>query len=114
MAANYTYISNLVEQIPEITPESIISRTIYSDKQSKTILFAFATGEELSEHTSSQLATLYFVQGEADLTLGNEQMAAQAGTWVQMPPHLPHSILAKTPVLMLLTMVKPASPGEPS
>lgn len=105
----YTYIANLPEQVPEIPADSIISRTIYSDKQVKTILFAFAAGQELSEHTSSQVATLYFVQGEADLTLGSDKLTAQAGTWAHMQPHLPHSIVAKTPVLMLLTMVKPAT-----
>ena len=104
---NPTYIENLLKQIPDIPADSIVSQTIHSDQQVKTILFAFAAGQELSEHTSSQIATLYFVQGEADVTLGDEKMSAQAGTWIHMPPHLPHSILAKTPVLMLLTMIKP-------
>ena len=104
----YTYIANLPKQISEIPQDSIVSRTIYSDEQTKTILFAFATGQELSEHTSTQIAALYFIQGEADITLGNDSMTAQVGTWVHMPPNLPHSIKAKTPVLMLLTMHKPA------
>jgi len=110
MKIPYTYIPNLLEQVPEIPPDSIISRTVYSDNEVKSILFAFAAGQELSEHTSSQTAMLYFVQGEADLTLGEDRMAAQTGTWVHMPPHLPHSILARTPAIMLLLMFKP-SPG---
>jgi quercetin dioxygenase-like cupin family protein len=108
MNSTYTYIANLSEQIPEIPEDSIVSRTVFSDDQTKTILFAFATGQELSEHTSTQIATLYFVQGEADITLGSDSMAAKPGTWAHMPPNLPHSIMAKTPVLMLLTMHKPA------
>jgi len=106
MNPTYTYISNLIEQIPDIPADSIVSRTIYSDKAVKAILFAFAAGQELSEHTSSQVASLYFVQGEADITLGDDKLTAQPGTWVHMPPHLPHSIEAKTPVVMLLTMLK--------
>ena len=106
MDTSYTYIADMKTEVPEILPDSIVSRTIHSDNQTKTILFAFAAGQELSEHTSSQIATLYFVHGEADLTLGEDKMSAQSGTWVQMPPHLPHSIVAKTPLLMLLTMVK--------
>lgn len=109
MDKDYTYIPNLLEQVPEIPPDSIVSRTIYSDAQVKVILFAFAAGQELSEHTSSQTAVLHFVQGEADLTLGEDGMTAQAGTWVHMPPYLPHSIVAQTPVLMLLLMSKPMS-----
>jgi quercetin dioxygenase-like cupin family protein len=106
MSFNYTYLANLVEQIPEIPPDSIVSRTFYSDEQIKAILFGFAAGQELSEHTSAQIAILHFVQGEADLTLGDQMMTAQAGTWVHMPPHLPHSIVAKTPVVMLLLLLK--------
>lgn len=101
-----TYIQNILEQVSEIPENAIISRTIYRDDDTKVILFAFAAGQELSEHTSPQKATLHFLQGEADLTLGTEAKIAQAGTWVMMPPHLPHSIIAKTDVLMLLSMTK--------
>ena len=103
---SYTYLNNLLNQVPDIPPDSIISRTLYSDGQLKTILFAFAPGQELSEHTAAQMAILHFVEGEADLTLGEDTMSAQAGTWVHMPPHLPHSIVAKTSVVMLLMMMK--------
>lgn len=106
MPLPYTYLSNLLDQVPDIPADSIISRTLYSDDQLKTILFAFAPGQELSEHTAAQTAILHFVQGEADLTLGEDTMPAQAGTWVHMPPHLPHSIVARTPVVMLLLMIK--------
>ena len=100
----YTYIANLIDQVPEIPADSIVSRTIYSDDRLKAILFAFAPGQELSEHTSARTAILHFVEGEAELTLGADRMAAEAGTWVHMTPHLPHSIVAKTQVLMLLLM----------
>ena len=107
MKPAYTYIPNMLEQIPDIPADSIVSQTIYSDKGVKAILFAFAAGQELSEHTSAQIASLYFVEGEADITLGDDRLTAQPGTWVHMPPHLPHSIVAKSSVLMLLTMYKP-------
>ena len=100
----YTYIANLIDQVPEIPADSIVSRTIYSDDRLKAILFAFAPGQELSEHTSARTAILHFVEGEAELTLGADRMAAGTGTWVHMTPHLPHSIVAKTQVLMLLLM----------
>lgn len=101
---DYTYFANLLDQVPEVPADSIVSRTIHSDKQLKTILFAFAPGQELSEHTSAKTAVLHFVEGEAELTLGSDSMAAQAGTWVHMAPNLPHSITAKTKVLLLLLM----------
>ncbi|MEE8169447.1 MAG: cupin domain-containing protein, partial [Phycisphaerae bacterium] len=67
----------------------------------------FAAGEELSEHTASMPAILHIVQGEAALTLGGDTVEARAGTWAYLPPNLPHSIRAKTPVVMMLTLIKP-------
>lgn len=108
MDTSYVYVANLTDKITEIPADSIVSRAIHSGEFTKTILFAFAAGQELSEHTSAKAATLTFLQGEADLTLGSDSLPAQAGTWVEMPPHLPHSIRANTPVLMLLTLHNPA------
>lgn len=92
--------------IPAIPPDSILSRTIHDDEQVKAVLFGFAAGQSLSEHTASVPAILHFIQGEADLTLGGEQSSAQPGTWVHMPARLAHSITARTPVVMLLLMLK--------
>jgi hypothetical protein len=33
-------------------------------------------------------------------------MEAREGTWAHMPAQLPHSVLAKTPVVMLLLLLK--------
>jgi quercetin dioxygenase-like cupin family protein len=105
LMSDYAYIANLIDALPEIPADSIISRTLHSGDDVKVIVFGFATGQELSEHTASMPATLFFLQGEADLTLGQDRMAAQAGTWVHMPPNLSHSIVARTPVVMLLFLI---------
>jgi hypothetical protein len=33
-------------------------------------------------------------------------LAAEPGAWIHMPPNLPHSIRARTPVTMLLLLLK--------
>jgi quercetin dioxygenase-like cupin family protein len=106
---SYFIVEELSSQLPEIPPDSIVSRTFYSDDQAKVILFGFAKGQELSEHTASKPAILHFIQGEAQLTLGKDQFAAHAGTWVHMPAHMAHSILAKTPVVMMLYLLETAA-----
>jgi quercetin dioxygenase-like cupin family protein len=105
MSQSYQFIANLAQEIPGIPDDSIISRTFYADNQVKAILFGFAPGQELSEHTASSPAILYFISGEASLTLGSDPQEAQPGTWVHMPANLPHSIRAKTPTAMLLIML---------
>jgi quercetin dioxygenase-like cupin family protein len=106
MTAPFTHIDNLLDMLPEIPPDSIVSRTFYEDDQVRAILFGFAPGQELSEHTASKPALLYFLEGEAHLTLGEQAKAAQPGTWVHMTPHLPHSIVADSRLVMLLLLLE--------
>jgi quercetin dioxygenase-like cupin family protein len=101
----YTHISNLAKeaQPPE---KGILSRTLFNDEKVKAVIFGFAQGEELSEHTASMPAIVHFVEGEATLTLGDDTLEAKPGTWVHMPTGQRHSIQAKTPVVMLLVLLK--------
>ena len=103
---DYSFIADLGALIDDIPPDAIVSRTYHEDDRLKAILFAFAPGQELSEHTASQPAMLHFLQGEADLTLGEDEKSATGGTWVHMPAHLQHSVRARTEVLMLLLLHK--------
>jgi quercetin dioxygenase-like cupin family protein len=106
MNSGYTHVRDLAKeaQPPE---KGILSRTLYQDERLKVVLFGFAQGEELSEHTASMPAVLHFLQGEAKLTLGDDDaLDAKPGTWVHMPTNLRHSIQAKTPVVMLLLLLK--------
>lgn len=105
-AGAYRHFANLAEQLPEITPDTIVSRTLYDGEQVRAVIFGFAPGQELTEHTASKRALLYFVRGEAQLVLGGDAQTAQAGTLVEMPPHLPHSIAAQTEVVMLLLLIE--------
>jgi len=102
----YTYIEDIAHLLPEVPERSILSRTVYDDDHLRVVLFRFAAGEELSEHTSAYTAILYFTEGEAHLTLGGDALQARPGTWVHMTPNLPHSVHARTPVTMLLMMIK--------
>ena len=101
----YTHISDLAKeaQSPE---KGILSRTLFNDEKLKAVIFGFAQGEELSEHTASMPAILHFLQGEAKVTLGDDTLEAKAGTWVQMPTGQRDGIEAKTPVVMLLLLLK--------
>jgi Uncharacterized conserved protein, contains double-stranded beta-helix domain len=105
MKTPYTHISDLAKeaQPPE---KGILSRTLLNDEKVKAVIFGFAQGEELSEHTASMPAILHFLQGEAKLTLGDDTLEAKPGTWIHMPTGQRHSIQARTPVIMLLLLLK--------
>ena len=105
MTTPYTHFSDLAKEA-QPPDKGILSRTLFSDDRLKVVLFGFAQGEELSEHTASMPAVLHFLQGEATVTLGDDRHEAKPGTWVHMPASLKHSIQAKTPVVMLLLLLK--------
>jgi quercetin dioxygenase-like cupin family protein len=109
----YVYFPALSALASEVPPDSILSHTLYETESVKAILFDFAKGQELSEHTAALPAILHFLSGEASLRLGGEEKEARAGTWVQLQPHLTHSIVANTPVTMLLLLIKRDETGNP-
>jgi quercetin dioxygenase-like cupin family protein len=101
----YFVIPALAKEI-DIPQRGILSRTLYDDSDVKVVLFGFSSGHELSAHTAPMPAALYFLEGEADLTLGADTQAVKAGAFAHMPPYLNHAIVAKTPLVMLLIMMK--------
>ena len=101
----YTHFLDLAKEV-EPPADGILSRTIFQDDKIKAVAFGFAQDQELSEHTAAKPAMLFFVKGEATVGLGDDVQEAQAGTWVHMPASLKHSIKAKTPVVMLLILLK--------
>lgn len=104
--APYIHFESLPGSIPEIPPDTIVSRTLYTDEAVKVIIFGFAAGQELSEHTAAVPAVIQILQGEADVTVGGDKLNGQPGMWVHMTPRLPHSIVARTELVMLLLMFK--------
>ncbi len=105
MTAPYTAVHDLAHQM-EPPVDGTLSRTIHQDERLKAVLFHFSAGQELSEHTASTPAIMHFLEGDADVTLGGDAVAASAGTWIHMQAQLPHSIRAKTHVVMMLSLLK--------
>lgn len=104
---DYQFIADLNAEV-EIPKDGITSRAMHADANTRAVLFAFDAGQELSEHTASMPAIIHILKGEAKLTFGSDAFEAGPGAWAYMPAHLPHSVFAKTPVVMLLTMLKSA------
>jgi quercetin dioxygenase-like cupin family protein len=100
-------IQNVLSEI-EAPAKGILSHTLYNDSQIKIVLFGFAEGEELTAHTAPMPATIQILKGQVTLTLGTDASEAGPGCLVHMEPHLVHGIAARTPAVMLLTLLKAA------
>ena len=101
-AQGFEFHRDLAALVGDIPDESIVSRQIVNDASVKVTLFGFAAGQELSEHTASKPAILQVVSGEGTFGLGAEVMEVGPGSWVHMAPHLPHTVTARTPLVLLL------------
>jgi quercetin dioxygenase-like cupin family protein len=102
-----TVVPNLLKEV-EIPKDGTLSRTIHRDDYVKVVLFGFAGGQELSQHTAAVPAIIEILQGDARVNLDGEEKELSAGSWVFMEANLPHAIYARTDMIMLLTMLNGA------
>ncbi len=102
-----TIYTDLAAEAP-IPARGIHSQTLSNEDGVELVLFAFAPGEQLSEHTSARPAIMHFVAGEADVTVGDERVTAKPGTWVRMAAGTRHAIVARTPLVMALYLLAKA------
>lgn len=86
----------------------IVSRTLLSTATTRVVLFGFAEGQELTEHTSTQQAVIQILTGECEFSLDGQPRLLKAGDLLYMPPNLRHAVKATRPFSMLLTLTKPA------
>jgi quercetin dioxygenase-like cupin family protein len=91
----------------KFTANGIVSRTLLRTPNLRVVLFGFAEGQELSEHTSTQSAIVQILSGECEISLAGKTHVAKAGQLIYMPPNLPHSLTATKQFSMLLTLSKP-------
>ena len=88
-----------------VPSRGILSQTLSNADGVELVLFAFAAGEALAEHTSSRPAIIHVLAGDGDLTVAGQAHAASPGTWVRMPSDCRHSLAARTPLVMALYLL---------
>jgi len=91
----------------QFAPNGIVSRTLLRTENSRVVLFGFAEGQELTEHTSTQHALIQILSGECEFSLAGKPHALKTGDLLYMPPNLPHAVKATRQFSMLLTLSKP-------
>jgi quercetin dioxygenase-like cupin family protein len=88
------------------TEQGIASRVLARTSGGNVTLFAFDSGQELSEHTAPFDALVIVFEGALDLTIGETSVRATPGTIVRMPANVPHAVSASDPARMLLIMLR--------
>lgn len=108
---SYTLFTDLADRVT-IPTGGITSTTVYRDDRAKVVVFGFDEGQELSEHTASVGALVYILEGRAQLTLDGAPHEVDPGACVHMPPMLPHAVLARTRLKMMLVLFTEAGQGR--
>jgi quercetin dioxygenase-like cupin family protein len=90
----------------DYAPGSIVSRVLHRGAAGSITLFAFDSGQDVSEHTTACDAYALVLDGRADLNVGGERARAEAGQVVMLPAGVPHSIRAPERFKMLLIMMR--------
>ena len=102
---DYTFLADLQQEF--VLPEKgILGRVLQKDDYVNVTLFGFSAGQELSAHSAPTPAVIYFLEGEAEVQLGEDKVQVKSGSFVYMPPMLTHGISAKSPLRMLLVQMK--------
>ena len=96
----------------QFAPNGIVSRTVLRTANVRVVLFGFAEGQELSEHTSTQHALIQILSGECEFSLAGRPHPLKAGDLLYMPPNLAHAVKATRQFSMLLTLSRPEQPGQ--
>jgi len=88
------------------TENGIASRVLAKTSGGTVTLFAFDTGQGLSEHTAPFDALVMVLDGALDLTIGGQPVHAVPGSIVRMPANVPHALDATKSTRMLLIMLR--------
>jgi quercetin dioxygenase-like cupin family protein len=84
----------------------IVSRTLLKTAKGRVVLFGFAAGQELTEHTSPHCALVQILEGECEFMLAGKAHPMKAGDLLHMPPQWPHAVKATRQFSMLLTLIQ--------
>jgi quercetin dioxygenase-like cupin family protein len=85
---------------------AVVSRTIIDKETGTVTLFAFDSGQGLSEHTAPFDALVYAIDGEVEVTISGKVARLNKGEMVIMPANEPHALKATKRFKMLLTMIR--------
>jgi len=84
---------------------SVVSRMIVYKKSGTITLFAFDSGEGLSEHTAPYDAIAQIIDGEAEISIEQASFLLKEGQMIIMPANKPHALHAQQRFKMMLTMI---------
>jgi len=95
-----------LDEATQFSDAGIVSRALHDQAGVRVTLFAFAAGQQLTEHATPARALVQILSGACEFTLAGKKTALRAGELLHMPPGLAHAVLATEAFSMLLTTIR--------
>jgi quercetin dioxygenase-like cupin family protein len=74
----------------------------------RSTVFGFDAGAGLSEQQASRAAIVHVTKSQLEFIVDGEKLDAGPKFWLHIEPGTPHSLSAREPTVMLLTLVDAA------
>jgi quercetin dioxygenase-like cupin family protein len=100
-----TSIPDLLGEV-DIPRDGTLSRVVHKNDRIRLVVFAFDTDQELTEHRSASAAIVQVPQGRIDFTVAGETHEMDPSSWLYMDPDESHSLVAREPSILVLTLLK--------
>lgn len=100
--------TDLLASVP-VTPSSTTSRVVVNNPALRVVVFAFDTGELLTDHSSPRAVVVHLLAGAVRFTVGEVEHAMVPGDVLYLAPGQQHSLVADAPSHLSLVMVDTAA-----
>lgn len=93
-----------LREITKFREEGPYVQVLSDTGAARVVLFTFKVGQELREHTTSSQIIVQALRGRITFMAEGKKAQLQAGMVLQLEANVPHSVIARTNAIMLLTM----------
>ncbi len=95
-----------LKEMVEYKEKSTVSKIITRNDKGNLTLFAFDSGQNLSEHSAPFDAIVQILEGTGHIIIDKKEYVVNEGQIIIMPANVPHAVEAHDRFKMLLTMIK--------
>lgn len=103
----------MAKELIDYRPGQVANLTLVNKPGLNLSVIAIDEGESLKTHTAPGDAMVIALDGEANITIADEEFTVREGETIVMPKDIPHAVLGVTPFKFLLVLVKDAEAKKP-
>ena len=97
-------VTGITKDLP-IPTQATTSRAVIDNDVARVVLFAFDTGQQLTEHTAAPPVVVQLLRGRLQFEVASERYELHPGDVVYLAPGEPHALEALEPSLLSLVMM---------